>query len=83
MLQNLIQGLPEDRLLALTAELQSRAGNPDIDTVDRLVMRLLLDEYRDAVRRFRAVVRIADQTLRVSSADVQKARRRVQRESDA
>jgi hypothetical protein len=82
MLRNLLDEIPEDRLRALSAELRSRTGLPELDAVDGLLMRLLLDDYREAVRRFRAATRITEEKLRALSADVREARHMTQRELD-
>ena len=82
MLRNLLDEIPEDRLRALSAELRSRTGLPELDAVDGLLMRLLLDDYREAVRRFRAATRITEEKLRALSADVREAQHMTQRELD-
>ena len=82
MLRNLLDEIPEERLRALSVELRSRTGLPELDAVDGLLMRLLLDDYREAVRRLRAAARITDEKLRALSADVHEARRTTQRELD-
>ena len=82
LLRNLLDEIPEDRLRALSAELRSRAGLPELDAVDGLLMRLLLDDYRDAVRRFRAAARIIEEKLLALSADVRESQHLTQRELD-
>jgi hypothetical protein len=82
MLRNLLDDIPEERLRAFTVELRARAGLPELDAVDGLLMRLLLDDYREAVRRFRAAVQITDQQLRALSAEIREAQHMTQRELD-
>lgn len=74
LLRSLLHGIPEGRLRALSAELRSRADSPDIDSIDAVVMHLLLDAYRDAVHRVRTAVQITDEKLRRCTAEIREAK---------
>jgi hypothetical protein len=60
-----LRSVPFDRIRQLTAEID-RGAEHDVDELDRVAMRLLLEEYVSAVAHLRAVSRIASQ--RVDSA---------------
>jgi hypothetical protein len=79
-IRNLLQGVQEDRLRALSTELGSRIRTPEVDEVDGIVMRLLLEDYRDAVRRARTAARMTSEKLHRCTTDLREARRVAQRE---
>ena len=80
LLRTLMDGVPEARIRALSAELRSRAVCADIDTIDGLIMGLLLEAYRDAVGRIRATVQISGEKLRRCTTDLREAKRLAQRQ---
>jgi hypothetical protein len=80
LLRSLFDGIPEGRLRALSAEVRSRADVHEIDALDAVVMRFLLDAYRDTVGRVQTAVQISGEKLRRCTADIREAKRLVQRQ---
>jgi hypothetical protein len=60
--------LPVERIRLVTNELQSRDGGGD--EIDRLAIRLLLNDYTAAVAQLRAVVRDAGQRIDAAAGPV-------------
>jgi hypothetical protein len=54
--------VPAERIRLLTAELL-RTGSPGLDEIDAVVMKLLLNEYSNAVDHLRAVANLAAATI--------------------
>src|SRR4030095_1951617 len=52
------------RINALIDEIADRCGTGNIDDMDRVIVRVLLDEYRTALGRLRAVASEADRSVR-------------------
>jgi hypothetical protein len=67
------------RMKALVDEIDARGKSSDLDGVDRVAIRLLLDDYRAAVGHLRAVVSDADRALSQSNSQLREARRDLQR----
>lgn len=61
------------RIQGLTAQLDDRTGH-DVDEMDGVAMRLLLDEYAGALAQLRAVAREGAKTLEGVAAVVRKDR---------
>lgn len=68
-----------DRIARLTMELQRR-GDAEIDVVDALEMRLLLNDYTASTTHLRAVTRIAKQGIADASSHLRGVRTIIERE---
>ena len=75
-----ISAVGVERLRALTAEVRERMNSSDLDDLDGITMRLLLDEYRRVFGRVRAAVRATEHSLRQSHATVHESQRYIDRE---
>jgi hypothetical protein len=73
-----LASVPVERIRRLTTELSSNDGRPT-DTIDVLIMRLLLNEYASAVSHLRAVARLAAATVDHATGPMREARRAVHR----
>jgi hypothetical protein len=74
-----IRSVPLDRIAHLTIELQQRSG-AEVDAVDALAMRLLLNDYTVATTHLRSVTRIAGQRMVMASSRLKDVRALVERE---
>jgi hypothetical protein len=77
-----MSSVPSERIRALTVALDDGNGR-DVDELDAVVMRLLLEEYVTAVSHLRAVARLAAARIDAATAPVREARRAVHRYSKA
>ena len=64
--------MPLERISRLTAELTQHAP-ADIDDIDRLAMRLLLNDYTAAVAHLRAATRLTEQRMADATLPIQEA----------
>jgi hypothetical protein len=71
--------MPLDRLHGLTAALQQRAGEA-IDDVDAVALRLLLNDYVDAVAHLRAVAHNAASRIDAAAATVRASQETVRKQ---
>jgi len=62
-----------ERIGRLTAELLATTAT-DIDDIDRLAMRLLLNDYTAAVAHLRAAMRLAEQRMADATLPIEEAR---------
>ena len=77
-----LSGVPADRIRGLTVLLHDGIER-DVDAVDAIVMRLLLEEYVTAVGHLRAVARMAAAHIDGAAAPVREARRALHRHTKA
>jgi hypothetical protein len=69
-----IESVPTERIARMTAEV--RDGNrPDIDAIDMLAVRTLLDDYKTAVAQLRAALRITEKRIARAAGPVGEAER--------
>jgi paraquat-inducible protein B len=61
-----------ERISRLTAELSQKTAS-DIDDIDRLAMRLLLNDYTAAVAHLRAAMRLAEQRMADATLPIEQA----------
>jgi hypothetical protein len=73
-----LSSVPAERIRRLTAELHSDLSR-ELDEIDAVVMRLLLNEYATAVVHLRAVARMAASRVDRAGGIVREARRAVHR----
>jgi hypothetical protein len=76
-----LMSVPLERIQALTLELQERSAT-DIDDVDAITMRLLLNDFKAAVAHLRAVANGADARLHTAGAELHESRKRLRREEE-
>ena len=74
-----MRSVPLDRIAHLTMELQQRSG-ADVDAVDALAIRLLLNDYTTSTTHLRAVTRTAGQRMVTASSRLRHVRAVVERE---
>jgi hypothetical protein len=74
-----LASVPLERIRRTTSELQLGSGI-DIDDVDAVTMRLLLNDYTTAVAHLRAVARLTEQHITAATAPIQETRLLVQRQ---
>ncbi len=74
-----MRSVPIDRIAHLTMELQQRSG-ADVDAVDALAIRLLLNDYTTSTTHLRAVTRTAGQRMVTASSRLKDVRAVVERE---
>jgi hypothetical protein len=77
--QLLAATVPTERIGKLTSEQHERTSEP-IDDVDNLTMRILLDDYTEAVAILRAIARLAEQRIANAGVPIEQTRRFVRRE---
>src|SRR5205085_8691331 len=76
-----LASVPLERIQALTAELRERA-TVDVDDLDGITMRLLLNDYKLAVAHLRAVTNSANARLHNAGYAIHETRKTVQREQE-
>ena len=74
----LLTSVATERIRRLTAELQATQSR-QLDAVDTLVLRILLNEYSNAVGRLRAVARMAAASVDGAATPMRRARRTLHR----
>jgi hypothetical protein len=67
-----IGSAPVERIKRLTAELAQEAP-ADIDDIDQLAMRLLLNDYTAAVAHLRAAMRLTERRMAEATVPIQEA----------
>jgi len=76
-----LTSVPLERIRELTLELQPRT-DIDIDEVDAVTMRVLLNDYAAAVTHLRAVASAADERLATASAGIGESREFLRRQQE-
>jgi len=74
MIELWLAEFPAERLAGVTEELRRRTG-AEVDEIDALAMRLLLNDYTAAVARLRAVIRATEQRLSAAAPEIKGAMR--------
>ena len=73
-----LSSVPFERIGRLTSEMMQTAA-PDVDDLDRLAMRLLLNDFTAGVAHLRATIRLVEQRVAAAAVPIQEARLRVRR----
>ena len=77
-----LSDVPLERIVRLTSELRDGAET-DVDDIDRLATRLLLNDYAAAVAHLRAVARLAEQRIADATTPIQETRLLIRRRDKA